>query len=117
MRRPITPRLHGALDYGFLALNLTILRLLRLPRRARTIFGAFGLVQGGLNALHDQPLAVRRAVPFATHGTVERNSLPVFVGLPLLAGSLHERRTLRYFLAAGATLVTVYSLTDWSARR
>ncbi|MEJ2863568.1 hypothetical protein [Actinomycetospora flava] len=114
--KPITPELHGALDYGFLALNVIVPRLLRLPSRARAVFAAFGLVQGGLNAITDQPLAARHLVPFALHGRIERDSLPIYLGLPLLTGILRDRRTLAWFITAGATLVTVYNLTDWQAR-
>ncbi|MBW0101339.1 hypothetical protein [Pseudonocardia sp. KRD291] len=115
MRKPISPALHGALDYGFLGMMLVVPRLLGLDRRARALFGTFGAVQGTLNALTDQPLGVARLVPFATHGTAERDSLPLFVALPLLTGVLRDRAALGFFLGAGATLVTVYNLTDWDA--
>jgi len=69
----------------------------------------------GLNALTDQPLALKRLVPFRTQGTIELLSGPAFVILPWLTGALEDPRARNYFLALGAVLVTVYNLTDLDA--
>lgn len=84
MKKPISPEAHGAIDYGFLAMNLSAPTLFGLTGAARTLPYLFGGVQGILNALTDQPLAVKRLVPFRTHGTIELASGPLFVALPWL---------------------------------
>lgn len=117
MRKPISPTLHGALDYGFLAAMLTVPKLLGLPRRGRAVAAAFGAAQGGLNAVTDQPLAVRHLVPFRLHGAVDLAALPAVVGLPLLTGVLRDRRARAFFLGSGAALAAVYAFTDWDAQR
>ena len=114
--KPIKPKLHGAIDYGFFAANPLAPGLLGLKGSARTLSYLFGGIQGGLNALTNQPLALRRLVPFRVHGTIELSSAPLFVLLPWLTGALKEEaKSRRYFLALGAVLVTVYNLTDWEA--
>lgn len=115
MKKPISPRAHGAIDYGFLAANLLAPSILGLKGSARTLSYLFGGTQGALNALTDHPLALKRLVPFRTHGTVELSSGPLFVLLPWLTGALQVPRARNYFLALGAVLVTVYNLTDWDA--
>ena len=115
MKRPITPAAHGAIDYALLAAQLTVPRLLRLSDRARLVFGTFGVVQGVLNAVTDQPLAVRRIVPFALHGQIEKASAPVYALVPLLAGAASQRRDRAYWLAMGAVLVANFNLTDYQA--
>lgn len=115
--RPISPRLHSLIDYGLAAGNLTLPTLLGMSGCARAVFASFGLVQGGLNALTVQPYAVSRVVPFRVHGTVEKSSTPLFVGLPLLAGLNREPRARAFWLGLGVALVVVYNLTDWDARR
>ena len=115
MNKPIKPGAHGAIDHGFLALNLSAPSLLGLKGTARTLAYLFGAIQGGLNALTDQPLALRRIVPFKTHGTIELSGGPLFLALPWLTGALKASKARAYFLALGAVLVTVYSLTDWDA--
>ena len=116
MREPLSPRKHAIADYGLLAVNLTAPSLIGATRATRTLFAAFGLVQGALNALTDQPLALGRLVPFRLHGRIEKLSGPALVALPLLAGVHRDPRGRAYWAAAGAALVTVYNLTDWNAQ-
>ena len=115
--KPISPRLHSLIDYGFAAGNLVLPSALGLGGRARGLFAGFGLVQGALNAATVQPYAVSKQVPFRLHGALERNSAPIYFGVPLLLGLQHEPRARAFWLAVGAALITVYNLTDWDAKR
>ncbi|MCJ1688640.1 hypothetical protein [Rathayibacter sp. VKM Ac-2927] len=115
--RPLTPRLHSLIDYGFAAGNLSLPGALKLPPAVTGVFAAFGVIQGTLNALTTQPYAAKKVVPFALHGAIEKSSAPLFVLAPLLAGAARDKRSRIYWLATGAALVTVYNLTDWDARR
>lgn len=115
--KPISPRLHSVIDYGFAAGNLLLPSALGLSSRARVLFAAFGMTQGTLNALTVQPYAVAKEVPFKAHGVIERSSAPVYFGVPLLIGVAREGRARAYWLLLGAALVTVYNLTDWNAKR
>lgn len=115
MQRPISPELHGTIDYGFAAVNALLPSVLGLSARARAVFGGMGAVQGMLNALTDTAVGVDRVVPYALHGRIEKNSWPVLLGAPLVAGLHREPRARAYWVALGVALVTVYNLTDWSA--
>ncbi|PZE73854.1 hypothetical protein [Curtobacterium sp. MCBD17_019] len=111
--KPISPELHGRIDYGFTAANLFLPGALGLRPGARRLFRLFGLVQGGLNAVTDQPSAAIPAVPFAVHGAIEKNSGLLYVLLPLITGVLKDRRARRFWFLSGIALVVVYNLTDW----
>lgn len=115
MFRPISPRAHGAIDYGLLMMWAGVPHLLGLPQPVRTVFATMGLGQAGLNAVTDQPYALRRIVPFRVHGLIEKYSSPLYVVLPLAAGTWDDRRSRVYFLAAGAVLVANFNLTNWNA--
>jgi hypothetical protein len=108
--------MHGLLDYGLATANLLVPRAVGMPRRARRLFAAFGLVQGGLNALTVQPFAVSSVVPFAVHGLIDKSSAPVFFALPPLLGLARQRKARTWWLLTGAALVVVYNLTDWNAK-
>lgn len=114
--KPISPRVHSLIDYGFTLSNLTLPKLLKLPKPVTGVFAAFGLIQGTLNALTTQPYAAKKVVPFTLHGTIEKSSTPLFVLAPLIAGAARDSRSRLFWLAAGAALVTVYNLTDWDAK-
>lgn len=113
----ISPRLHSVIDYGFAAGNLLLPSIFGTSRKARALFAAFGLTQGTLNAITVQPLAVEKVVPFRIHGLIEKNSAPIYFGLPVLLGLHKEPKTRALWLTVGVALITVYNLTDWDARR
>lgn len=79
----------------------------------QTVFGATGLAQAGLNAVTDQPYALRRLVPCRVHGEIEKYSGPLYVLLPLAAGAWRDRRSCACFLGFGAVLLTNFNLTNW----
>jgi hypothetical protein len=120
VNEPIKPGTHGAIDYGFLALNPSATSLLGLNGAARALAYLFGGAQGGPNAVTDQPLALRRIVPFGTHGTMELSSGPLFAALPLAlpwpTGAPKGPEARAYFLILGAVLVAVYGLNDREAQ-
>lgn len=115
--KPIGPRLHSIIDYGFAAGNLVLPGLLKLRPAVIGVFAAFGIIQGTLNTLTSQPYAVQKVVPFKLHGAIEKSSAPLYVLAPLVAGAARDRRERLYWLGLGAVLVLVYNLTDWDAKK
>jgi hypothetical protein len=116
MNKPITPKLHGLLDYTLAAGNLAMPTLLKMPRGPRIVFAAFGVIQGTLNAITAQPLSLRKKIPFAAHGVIEKSSTPLYIVAPLIAGAQKDARSRAYWIAIGVALVAVYNLTDWNAK-
>jgi hypothetical protein len=116
LTRPITPRRHAAIDYGFLLVGLAVPTLLGLNGAARVLFAALALGQTTLNAFTDHSLALKRLVPFKLHGRIELSNVPVYFGLPFLVGAIDGARALAFYLVTGATLLSVFFLTDWNAR-
>ena len=115
MTPPIKVRAHSLIDYGFFACAAGGPVLLGLRGRARAIPLAFAATQGALNALTDQPYAVRRLVPFALHGRSESVAVPGLAAGILLAGAHRQPRAAPFFAALVGSLVIVYRLTDWDA--
>ncbi|AGF71199.1 hypothetical protein [Corynebacterium halotolerans] len=111
--RPVTPRAHGLVDYALLGVWAGVPRLLGLPRRVRTVFQVMGLAQVGLNAVTDQPYALRRLVPFRVHGEIEKYSGPLYIVLPLVVGAWRDPRSRAFHLVFGAVLLTNFNLTNW----
>ena len=112
--KPISPTLHGVLNYAtcvFFALAPSLLGL----------HGAYATVcyvlAGGylvVSLLTNMPLGAVRLLPFPVHGKLELVSGVVFLASPWLFGFAHENETARnLFVAAGAVFLLVYFLTDW----
>lgn len=114
-KKPISPNAHGALDYSSVGLMLAAPRLLGLKGRASTLSLFFGLTYAVVSALTDYKLALKRVIPFRVHGLIEISSVPMILALPLMLGAWKQAKARNFFLALAATVVTVYSLTDWDA--
>ncbi len=114
--KPISPKAHGMIDYGFLGMMLAAPSLLKFQGPAKTLPYLFGGVQGLLNAFTDQPFAIKRVVPFPLHGKIDKWSSPVLVALPLLTGAWKQPKARAFFGGSLALLVTTYLLTDWTQK-
>lgn len=110
--KPITPRVHGILDYGSCAAMLAAPSLLNLSPGARTLSYLFAGSYLMVSALTDYPLAVQRMIPFPLNGKIELATVPAL----LLAAALQkDGRDRAYFLGLAGTVAAVYSQTDWEA--
>ncbi len=116
MKKPITPAMHGALDYGMSAVRLAAPWLLRLSRKATLTFNGFAAAQAGVNAFSNQPLAAKPLIPWHVHRTIDAASVPVQVAVPLVTGVAREPKARALWISALVALVAVYALTDWDAR-
>jgi hypothetical protein len=115
MKRPIGVEAHSLIDYAFLAATVGAPLALGLRGPARAVPLAFGATQGMLNALTDQPYAVRRVVPFKVHGRSEAVAVPGLAVAAVETGALGQPRARPYFAALLGLLGTVFVLTDWDA--
>lgn len=116
MKKPIGPKAHGAIDYGFVTMQALAPSLFGLRGSAKSLCYAFAGAQGVLNAFTDQPLAVRRLVPFRVHGQLETPFVPALLLLPWVTGALKQRKARRYFVSFFVVALANYLLTDYKAQ-
>lgn len=112
--KPISPTLHGVLDYVTCAFFALAPSLLGLHGAYATV--CYVLAGGYLvvSLLTNMPLGAVWLLPFPVHGKLELVSGVVFLASPWLFGFAHENETARnLFVAAGAVFLLVYFLTDW----
>jgi hypothetical protein len=113
MRKPITPRTHGMLDYATAGATALVSRLLDFSGPAARTAQAWAAGYGVLSALTDYPLAVKRTVPFKAHGALDAAIGPLLPALPWLLGFARDRRARNFFLGLAAITLVVTTLTDW----
>ena len=89
--------------------------LLGLKGSAKTLPYLFSGVEGALNAVTNHPFALKRLVPFRTHGWLELSSMPLMITLPAMTGVFSQPKARAFFLGTVVMLATVYSLTDRDA--
>lgn len=111
--KPISPRLHGYVDYAAVGLMLAAPSLLGLKGPARTLSYLFAGTYLGVSVFTDMPLGLKKVIPFPTHGAIELGSGPALLALPMLTGAFKTGTERAYFLSLLGTVLAAYTLTDW----
>ena len=119
MRRPtpISPRLHGVLDYATSTAVAVMPRAMNFPKPARALFDSLAAGYTGLSAMTDYPLSVKRVAPFKAHGAAELAIAAVLPMLPYALGFAKHRAARNLCFGLTALTVVVAVLTDWDERR
>lgn len=115
MQRPISPTIHGVIDYATTAAVVAAPRLMRFPKSARIACDALAGSYTGLSAMTDYPLSVKRAIPFKAHGATEAVLGMALPAVPWALGFAKHRAARNFFLGLTALTFVVAALTDWDA--
>lgn len=113
--KPIGPKAHGAIDYGFVTLQTLAPSLFKLKGPARTLCYVFAGTQGFINTFTDHPLGLKPLIPLKVHGQLETPFVPALVLLPWVTGALKQRNARYYFLSFFGIALANYLLTDYNA--
>lgn len=116
VKKPISPAMHGLLDYGFILANLTIPSALGLRGTGKNFPAIFAMAQLPQNAFTNHRFSISRKMPFATHGRIDLAALFVLIGVPVATGVMKQPTARRYYLCLFAAAITVFSLTDFKAK-
>ena len=117
MRKPISPRVHGMIDYATVATAAAVPALMHFPPKAARAAWALAGSYGGLSSMTDYPLSVKHVVPFKAHGAAEAVIGLALPALPWVLGFSRHRAARNFFLGLTALTFVVAALTDWEGRR
>lgn len=111
--KPVSPKLHGLLDYGLVASLLTLPTVFGFSKKVKRLYAAEAAALLVYVALTDHPTAVKPLIPFRTHGKIDPFNIANFAAHSLLKPFREDRRAqifnAVFTLLAGATV----ALTDW----
>ena len=113
MRKPISPLLHGVLDYATTVATAAAPKMLGFPEPAAQLCYGLAGSYGSLSAVTDYPLAVKRVVPFKAHGATEAVIGLALPATPWLLGFAQHRAARNWMLGLTALTFVVAALTDW----
>jgi hypothetical protein len=115
MRRPkpISPRVHGVLDYTTSAAVAIAPRAMNFPKPARLLFESLAASYTGLSAVTDYPLSVKQLIPFKAHGATELAIAAALPALPFALGFADHRAARNLCFGLTALTLAVAALTDW----
>ncbi len=111
--KPISPKLHGLIDYALVGSLFTLPSLLGLNQTAKKIYGAEALALLVYVALTDQPVAVKPLIPFPTHGKIDPFNVAQFALQTGLPAFRNQQKALLFNLGFTAIAGLTVWLTDW----
>lgn len=115
MHKTLSPLGHGLLDYATVLATALVPRLFGFPPKAARLSHALSATYLALSATTDYPLALKRLVPFPTHGRIEFASGFALPLLPWVVGFARHRAARNFMLSLSAVTFIVWTLTDWDA--
>ncbi len=115
MKKPITPFVHGVLDYATAATVASAPFALGFPKPARRLCESLAAGYTGLSASTDYPLGAVRKVPFKAHGASELVIGLALPALPWMLGFSEHRAARNFCFALAGLTFAVAALTDWNA--
>jgi hypothetical protein len=111
--KPITPGIHGLIDYAF-ALSLVGIPLLTdANKKTRNIYFMLAGQVFLYSAFTKQPYALKRVVPMPTHQKIDIANLCGLALLSVYKGIAKQKATLGAHLGLTALGVASVLLTDW----
>ena len=113
MRKPISPNLHGLLDYATMAAVFLAPKLLPMPRRARRTARRLAVGYTAMSALTEYPLSLHPTLPWRAHGQVDKVLGAMLPVVPFVLGFGRNKAARNFFLGLAAVTVAVTLLTDW----
>lgn len=113
MKKPISNKAHGLIDYALGAFSIAAPMLLRLSGPTAHLARSFGASQMGMSAVTDHPTAVKPMVKPRMHRKMELMSGPTMAALAVLLGGYKSRRNLMFIIGQTLLATAIYQLTDW----
>jgi hypothetical protein len=111
--KPITPRLHGLLDYALVGSLLTLPTVLGFSQDVKKIYTAEGLALLVYISLTDQPAAIKPLIPFETHGKIDPFNIGQFALQTFLKPFQKDKRARLFNIGFTALAGLTVALTDW----
>lgn len=114
--KPVSPTLHGIIDYVFSGILLYGPYVAGLNDSATKTYNAIGASFLVGNAFTDTPVGIRRVLSFKAH---QKSDLAFLAGLSLFTVASFirkDRKALPFHLGFLATAVAHYILTDYNAK-
>jgi hypothetical protein len=114
--KPITPILHGLIDYGFSAVQAFVPALLGVNKKAAKLYQATAINLLAYNALTDHPVSIKPIIPYKTHFKTDVVNVAGLALLTLYKGIRKDKKALAFHVALVTLAAANVLLTNWDAK-
>ncbi|MFP5438981.1 MAG: hypothetical protein ACLGH8_14455 [Bacteroidia bacterium] len=114
--KPITPKQHGIIDYGFAAGLLFLPRLLKANPKAVKIYDALACNVIAINGSTDNRVGFASLIPVKTHQKIDFANLTLLYGLFTSKAINKDRKALGFHSALTGLATLHVLLTDYDVK-
>ncbi len=115
MKGPLSPRVHGFIDYAGILLLFLAPTLFRFSGLPATILYVVAVLYLAMVLLTAYPLGVAKVIPFTMHGYVEAALALLFIVAPFILGFSDVAAARNFYIIGGIALGGVFLLTNYQA--
>ena len=113
--KPITPHIHGIIDYAFAGTLLIAPSLLGLNKRAKRLYGCMAIDVAAYSALTDYPAGITPAISYDTHHKIDWVNIAGMAGATMCNDIKKDRTALAFHIGMTMLAIGNVLLTDWDA--
>lgn len=114
MNRPISPRVHGILDYATVVVFLNAPMVLGFTRTPSAVLYWLAGVHLLMTGLTNFPYGVFKVIPFRIHGGIDALAGVFLLAAPWIFGFASEDGARNFFLVLGVLGFIIAGLTDYT---
>jgi len=115
MKKPVTPQIHGIIDYAFSGILCAAPSAMGLNKFSTRTYAAIGTNFLAVNSLTDTPVAVKKVFSMKSHQKADLLTLGTLGLLTFAKPIRNDSKALGFHLGFLALAVTHYMLTDYNA--
>ncbi len=113
--KPLSPLVHGIIDYGFSAALFLVPRIISLKKKAIDLYTINSINTVLYSAVTNYPLGIKPVIPFKTHRAIDCANIALLAASTLYKPVRKDKRAVLFNLTmASAALLTVV-FTEWDA--
>ena len=111
--KPISPEMHGVIDYVLVGSLLTIPSILNFEKSIKKLYAAEALMLLTYVALTDQPAAIKPLIPFPIHGKIDPFNVGQFALQTFWKPFRKDKKAMAFNIAFTVFAGITVALTDW----
>ena len=116
MNKPISPKLHGILDYAVVGMLAVLPASLGLKKGAVGSYAAVATNYLAVNSLTDTPVGIKKVLTFKAHQKADIATLGMLAIMTMAPAIRKDKKALYFHVGFMAMVATQYLLTDFEAK-
>jgi len=113
--KPITPKVHGVMDYALASMLLVGPPLLGLNKKATNVYRGMAANLLTYTAITDFEAGIKPVISLDTHKKVDYGNLAVFAAAFFMKSIQKDKKALAFHAAVTTIAVGNVLMTDWDA--